>query len=72
MMHLTSLKKLPKKSNGMTLKAVHRLFALARHGITPPEITDLDSEDVAEMLDEEGIQITEGDDEGVVDFGEEQ
>ncbi len=36
-----------------------------------PEITDLDSEESAEMLDEEGITITEGDDDGTVDLGEE-
>ena len=39
---------------------------------TTPEITDLDDEEVADMLDEEGIQITEGDeDDGSVDLGEE-
>ena len=37
---------------------------------TEPEITDLDSEEAVAMLDEEGIQITEGDD-GTVDLGEE-
>ena len=48
-----------------------------------PSITDLDSEEDRETLDEEGIQITEGDDaivedttlsedDGTVDFGEEQ
>ena len=36
-----------------------------------PEITDLDDEETATMLEEEGIQITEGDDEGTVDLGEE-
>ncbi len=38
---------------------------------TEPEITDLDEEEAQEMLDEEGIQITEGDDDGTVDLGEE-
>ena len=44
----------------------------ARHEV-PGEsvITDLDSEETAEMLDEEGITITEGDDDGTVDLGEE-
>ena len=38
---------------------------------TEPSITDLDSEEEKEILDEEGIQITEGDDDGTVDLGEE-
>ena len=37
---------------------------------TEPSITDLDSEEGREALEEEGIQITEGDD-GTVDLGEE-
>lgn len=36
-----------------------------------PEITDLDGEESAQILDEEGIQIIEGDDDGTVDLGEE-
>ncbi len=38
---------------------------------TEPSITDLDSEEGKASLDEEGIQITEGDDDGTVDLGEE-
>ncbi|MBR5389503.1 DNA-directed RNA polymerase subunit beta [Candidatus Saccharibacteria bacterium] len=38
---------------------------------TEPSITDLDSEEERDILDEEGIQITEGDDDGTVDLGEE-
>ena len=38
---------------------------------TAAQITDLDSEESAEMLNEEGITITEGDDDGTVDLGEE-
>ena len=40
--------------------------------VSPPEITDLDDEETTAMLEEEGIQITEGDeDDGTIDLGEE-
>ena len=38
---------------------------------TEPSITDLDTDEGKEALEEEGIQITEGDDDGTVDLGEE-
>ena len=38
---------------------------------TAPEITDLDSEEGQEALEEEGIQITEAEDDGTIDLGEE-
>ncbi|MCR5832934.1 MAG: DNA-directed RNA polymerase subunit beta [Candidatus Saccharibacteria bacterium] len=39
---------------------------------TEPEIVDLDDEETEAMLDEEGIEITEGDeDDGTIDLGEE-
>ena len=38
---------------------------------TAPEVVDLDSETAQEMLDEEGIEIKEIDDDGTVDLGEE-
>ncbi|MBQ6510749.1 DNA-directed RNA polymerase subunit beta [Candidatus Saccharibacteria bacterium] len=48
----------------------HAIYA--QHEVqAEPEITDLDDEEAQEMLDEEGIQITEGDDDGTVDLGEE-
>ena len=37
---------------------------------TEPEITDLDSEEAQSILEDQGVQITEGDD-GTVDLGEE-
>jgi hypothetical protein len=48
----------------------HAIYA--QHEVqAEPEITDLDDEATEEMLEEEGIQITEGDDDGTVDLGEE-
>ena len=38
---------------------------------TEPEIVDLDDEEAAAMMEEEGIQITEEEDDGTVDLGEE-
>jgi DNA-directed RNA polymerase subunit beta len=38
---------------------------------TEPEITDLDSSEAEEMLEDAGINITDGDDDGTVDLGEE-
>ena len=38
---------------------------------TTPEITDLDDEDVAELMDDEGMEIIEDDEDGTVDLGEE-
>ncbi len=39
---------------------------------TEPEITDLDSEEAQAVLEDQGVQITEVDDDGAVDLGEEQ
>ena len=38
---------------------------------TEPEIVDLDDEEAAAMMEDEGIQITEEEDDGTVDLGEE-
>ncbi len=38
---------------------------------TEPEIVDLDEEEAAALMADEGIEITEGDDDGTVDLGEE-
>ncbi len=38
---------------------------------TEPEIVDLDDEEAEAMMEEEGIQITEEEDDGMVDLGEE-
>ena len=38
---------------------------------TEPEIVDLDDEEAEAMMEEEGIQITEAEDDGTVDLGEE-
>ena len=38
---------------------------------TEPEITDLDSEELVEALDDAGVQITEAEDDGTIDLGEE-
>ena len=44
----------------------------AQHEQTTPEITDLDNDEVAEMLEDEGVEIIEEDeDNGTVDLGEE-
>ena len=43
----------------------------AQHEQSNPEITDLDDEEVEEMLDEEGMEIIEDDEDGTVDLGEE-
>lgn len=38
---------------------------------TEPEIVDLDDEEAEAMMAEEGVSITEGDDDGTIDLGEE-
>jgi len=38
---------------------------------TEPEIVDLDSDEAEAMMEEEGIQITEAEDDGTIDLGEE-
>ena len=38
---------------------------------TEPQILDLDESEAEAMLAEEGIEITEGDDDGTIDLGEE-
>ena len=57
-------KEIEKEKDDQTIYAQHETQ-------TSPEITDLDDEETAAMLDEEGIQITEGDEDGTVDLGEE-